>query len=258
MSAQKLTHYDEKFGITGAHWHVFLRFATQRKKVVMVRATKPAAIPWIERKFPAKPLEFKTKTDPFLGLLIARTPAELENVKHTGNFVEPMPNNMDVRRFVEELVVKRNNPTAKSPASRPGTTPKAEAYLVIERNSGLPFTSDYDLSAVFDLDHPDYFLTFGSQATTVGGNRTNLYTNAAIRELNRRFGSERIMHGTQAQGTGDAANGDYEHILVFAPQGIYPQGQAEVIKTAEAYRSWEVLRDILTRYNPDMAYSFRN
>lgn len=258
MAEPKLTNYDEKFGITAAHWHVFLRFANQRKKIIMVRATKPAAIPWIERKFPAKPLDFKTKTDPILGLLIARTPDELENVKRTGNFVEPMPNNMDVRRFVEELVAKRNNATAKSAASRPAATPPAEAYLVIERSSGLPFTSDYDLSAVFDVERPDYFLTFGSQATTIGGNRTNLYTSAAISELNKRFGSERIMHGTQAQGTGDAANGDNEYLLVFAPQGVYPQGQAEVIKTAEVRRSWEVLRDVLTRYNPDMAYSFRN
>ena len=51
--------YDAEFGIAFAHWLSFQQIATQMNKIIMVRGGKKNAIPWIERGFPAKPIELK-------------------------------------------------------------------------------------------------------------------------------------------------------------------------------------------------------
>src|SRR5262249_40357483 len=143
--------------ITRSHWEDFRAVAgdPDRPRVLLIRAGKPAAIPWIEKNFPAKPMAFKSKVDPVVGLLFARTRAERDNALAAGHLVldrlrdaAGMPRHTALPAFVGEGRDPRGQPVRK--VFNKAEHPWAQEALIVDSTSLKPFTSDYDLAAVID------------------------------------------------------------------------------------------------------------
>jgi hypothetical protein len=194
-------------GITRRHWTEFANYAAARGIFLFVRGGKEAAIPWIERNFPGKPLSLSfLKVDPRAGLLFARTPSD-------------------------------------------------QADLVIDGIRIKPFTSDYDLAAIVHAREFDYAATLASWTPESGSSSvhysmTNPFTEGVRLELNRRLGGDRILHGTEAQRSGNVAD-KAETVIAFRPDG-----KAVAFEVAKARLDVE-LRDLLARIHPGQAHMFR-
>jgi hypothetical protein len=153
--------YEARFGIARNHWLSFQRIATKMNKIILVRGGKEKAVPWIERGFPAKPLELKIKVDPNAGLLVAQQ-HEYSTVFQAGHYV--------VVKSGRDYLVERK-PASTLPLSQVAPnlqgmcswTSWVRPGLVLDRESGLPFTSDYDIAAVIDLDDPRWGRTHLSE-----------------------------------------------------------------------------------------------
>jgi hypothetical protein len=248
------------FGITWRHWQILADYARSRKCVLCIRCGKRAAVPWIERGFPAKSLDFKEcKVDPHVGLLRARTVAERSEAARRGYPVLEAAST-DPAEFVAKLGGRDAFEGARFNASNHGWLRLAlrrlpsrkpeDLKLIIDPHRGLPITSDYDLAAIVDTANPDYYLTYASWAGSA--NRTNPHTSGVVAELNRLFGTRRIMHGTEAQYSGGLAHGNDDAILAF-----HPDSQVEHFAGMSALDTDVVLQGILLRYSPEMAPSFR-
>ena len=246
--------YDAKFGIAFAHWLSFQKIATQMNKIIMVRGGKKNAIPWIERGFPAKPLELKIKVDRACGLLVAES-HEHSTVLQAGHYV--------VVRSGNDYVVKRNlAPTV--PLSQ--VAPKlagmcsylswARQGLVLDRKSGLPFTSDYDIGAVIDLDDPRWGRTHLSEPQPDTRNRTSRFIKPVVDRVNAVMaagtcvlGQPRVPHGTQAQiQTGSPMHDDEDEVIVF-----YPKDKVEQLCCRNVAEGWEDLTNIKRESLPSTA-----
>ncbi len=233
------------FGVAPRHWQAIARFATQRRYVLCLRGGKRAAVRWIERGFPAKPLALKTKVHPVIGLLVADTDADRRAAWRAG-----YPTLVVVPDRPHEFTATLGHGPALGGARfRRGREAWAQPDLVLDPDARLPLTSDYDLAAVVDTGRFDYYGTYASW--TGSANRTNPLTEAVAAELNRRFGSPRIQHGTEAQYSGSLAHGDDEVILAF-----HPDGDVEHFAGLPVQRTDLVLHEIILRYFPDAGHVF--
>jgi hypothetical protein len=232
------------FGFVPAHWQTIRTFAAARGYVLAFRAGKKAAVPWIEHGFPAKPLTLKCKVDPRVGLLMAVRPTDHEDAERAGY---PVLVAAGVDGFVAKLGTREAFGGQRFTRV---SAPWAQADVVMDPTTRRPITSDYDLAAIVDTRHPDYYLTYGSLAAAA--NRTNPVTAAIAAELNRLFGSTRIVHGSEAQYSGSLAHGDDDGVLVF-----HPQGDVELVSGLPAWRTDGVLHGIVLRYFPDKVVWFQ-
>lgn len=235
------------FGITRAHWLVVSEFVKEKNYVIALRTGKRAAVPWIEQRFPAKPLSLKIKVDRTVGLLIARTPADRE---HAWRANYPVLEAVDPRgtEFVARLAGGREAfPRERFSRIRHSW---ARDGLLIDPAAKLPITSDYDLAAVVDTEQFDYSGTYASLASAA--NRTNPLIASVSATLNRAFGSPRILHGTEAQYSGSLAHGDDDEILIF-----HPAGDVEHVGPMAVLETDKLLHDIFLRYFPDKAHVFK-
>jgi hypothetical protein len=239
-------NYDPEFyGFAPRHWQVFMAFARFHGYVICVRAGKRSAVPWIELGFPAKPLALKCKVDRAIGLLVARTHADREDARQAGfPVLDRVPGN------ASEFVARLGAEVAMGGERFNRMVDRwAQSDLVIDPDCGLPITSDYDLAAIIDAGVPDYYLTYGSMAGE--GNRTNLWVDNVVSQLNRLFGSRRIMHGAQAQYSGAPAHGDDDVILAFHPNGTVTSHGG-----VTALQSDTELHKLVRSYHPGMAVQF--
>ncbi len=238
MAKTQLVTNSLPFGIAAAHWNAILDFASSRAYVICLRGGKTASIRYIERGYPAKPLEVKCKVDPVLGLLLARDAAAQDSVWRAGLAV--------LRAAGAGSFTAQGRGGTDACAGFRFSRPRqdwAQEFVVVDAGARLPITSDYDLAAVVDTKHFDYNTTYALMAGQA--NRTNPLVMAVAGELNGRFGSRRIMHGTEAQYFGSMAHDDTDAILIFHPDRTVEQfGPAPVLETDV------MLHDIFRRYFP--------
>jgi hypothetical protein len=235
------------FGIAPAHWRVLVRYSAEKDYVLALRTGKRAAVRWIEQGFPAKPLELKIKVDRELGLLMARTPEARDEAWRNGRPVlEPDPSRP---RMLAARIAARD----AWPGHRfdPGHLPWARAGVVLDPATRLPITSDYDLAAVVDTVTFHYDWIYGSMAG--GRNRTNHMIEAIARDLNRRFGNRRIVHGTEAQYSGSMAHDDDDEIVIF-----HPNGDVQHLAPMPVLQTDLLLQEIILSYFPDRAHVFHH
>jgi hypothetical protein len=233
------------FGITRDHWRVVSEFAADRGYVIALRTGKKAAVRWIDKRFPGKPLSLKIKVDREVGLLIARDAAERAAAWRAGYAVLEKSGPAE---FVARLDGGRD--AFRGDRFSRVRHPWAQDGLVMDPKVRLPLTSDYDLAAVVDTQDFDYALTYASAAG--GANRTNPLIAAVAGELNRKFGSPRILHGSEAQYSGSLAHGDDDEILIF-----HPAGDVEHVGPMAVLRTDLILHGIFERYFPDQMHVFR-
>ena len=234
--------WSAQYGIALRHWTRFASCAERNRLFLFVRGGKPTAIPWIELGFPGKPMELGfLKVEPRTGLLWATSAAERTRVFGTGNLV--------LDRVASALrAVGPSGPAGP----RVYTQPWAGAGVVIERQYGLPFTSDYDLAAVIPLDDFDYIQDVAG--VLIGKSRTSGLAERVRAELNREFGSARLLHGPQALYDQQLGHGPDERIIAFCPDGdvyAFRTGMSE----AESVMQY---RDLLVALQPEKAEQFRH
>jgi hypothetical protein len=231
-----------QYGIVPTHWNAMQLFARNKHYVLCIRGGKSASVPWIQQGFPAKPLDLKIKVDPVLGMLLARTQPDRENAWSKGF---PVLAAIDGQRG--GFVAKLSRETAFQ--GKQFKQSWAQIGLVIDPQAQLPITSDYDLAAVIDTQHPNYYTTYMSIAGAA--DRNNLTVQAVSAALNKAFGSPRILHGSQAQYDGSLANKDNEPILVF-----HPNGDVDCCEGLSKLETDLVLQKLFLRYFPDKAHLF--
>ena len=242
------------FGFSPRHWKVLSDYAKERDYVLCFRTGKARAVQWIERGYPAKPKAISTcKVDPKLGLLRAGRPEERDEAWRAGfGVLKPDPERRTAYFAADSagrdaLAGHRFAPPRDDWATTDG--------IVVDLVAKLPITSDYDIAAFIDARQPDYMLTYASMSGQ--DNRTNLMTEAISQELNRRFGTTRIMHGSQAQFSGGLANRDGDDVLVFHPAGdVDVYTDLVVTGGTRATNADLLLIDIVNRYFPDEAHRF--
>jgi hypothetical protein len=243
--------YEARFGIARNHWLSFQRIATQMNKIILVRGGKEKAIPWIKRGFPAKPLELKIKVDPNAGLLVAQQ-HEYSTVFKSGHYVVVKSGGdyLVERKPASTLPLSQVAPNLQGMCSwtswvRPG--------LVLDRESGLPFTSDYDIAAVIDLDDPRWGRTHLSEPQLDTPNLTSRFVQPVVDRVNAAMtlgtcvqGQPRARHGTQAQiGMGSPMHDDKDVIIVF-----YPKDYVEQLSCRNVAEGREELKNILRESLP--------
>lgn len=219
--------YKPVYGFAPSHWRIIQNYARISATVLLFRSGKEASIPYIERKFPAKPMSFKTKTDPRLGLLIADTPDAIDSVARAGQW---MLREHD-RREGWFIAYSPLAPDVVRAEFEKAVCPWAAANVVVraDKDPHLPFTSDYDLAAIVrpiqqfrvlpstlitskqtDVRPLTSTLKTGSdlfakdnikQVSAHLGDRQrgfeNIWTQHVRERLNDLLGDERIMHGPQ-------------------------------------------------------------
>ena len=236
--------FDPRYGVAPRHWTALLDYARREALYLFVRGGKPAAIPWIERGFPGKPLELKIKVDPQSGLLLARDAREREAVFRARHLVLARgPRGL-------QAVDERGQPLGGR------TVPAAERWAVegavVDRLSGQPFTSDYDIAAVVPAGGFDYQRDV--QGFALDASRTSHLAEQTRRELNQRFGSQRFQHGPQALYDQKLSNSDTDSELIVA---FCANGDAYTFRTpASPAAAVMQYRDLLIALHPGQRHVF--
>jgi hypothetical protein len=243
---ERKVQWQPRYGIASAHWEQFRSYAHDHQLFILVRGGKDASIPWIERGFPGKPLTLKTKVDPALGLLVARDSYERKQALDAGHLV--------IARTAAglQLVGARG---AGSALPMSATMHRwAHDGVVVDGMKKLPFTSDYDLAAVFPAKDDDYVGVFGQH--TIGGSVTSAYAERVRVDMNRVFGSERICHGPQAQYDQRLANATDKSETIVA---FTPTREVCAVRTPDSV-GWQTVqfRDIAIAIYPEKAARFKN
>jgi hypothetical protein len=244
------------FGFTTDHWNAIRQYASDGKLYVFFRGGKQAAVPYIERGFPAKPSAIKAKVDATLGLLVVAE-ADAGAARAKGFYVID-----SVAADGSYVATTAAGNQASGKAS--GWTPRPLVVMTRVDASLLPITSDYDLAAVFDAtahtndqyaqaavlggyrhvsEPKDYWKEYDSKTRTSRGGESNLSERVRL-ELNELLGPpDRIEHGPQAVyqpgqlasaspgGDGDDTS---DRIIVFCPQmKVYWHKPTSVLESQE-------------------------
>lgn len=259
MTTMYDVHYLPAHGIAPRHWNDLQEYAARTHLAVVLRGGKEKAIPWIELGYPAKPLTMKAKVDRKTGLLRCGVIGDafdlLKDKEHrqaafqAGLWVlDPDPAHPS--RFLARSSERAGLPAATFESAQHQWLRAGAAGLVVDPHRRLPFTSDYDIAAVVDTQRFNYALTYGSIAGR--SDRSNPLTEATRQELNRIFGSERIVHGTQAQYEGSPINDPSDTLIAF-----HPTGHVDVMSQLTHDQATRLLIAVILGYHPDQAHVFR-
>jgi hypothetical protein len=231
-------------GIPEKHFAVFLAVAKAENCIIVVRKTKPACLPWIKMGFPSKPSSvYKVKTSERTGIVTCsptnKRYSYAEQVKHAWEanhyvlHLEPreLPpeaaGGLGVFGSYNSAGLGEANRHADELAYGPPMRLVARWYhhrldkhfplsssheqgQVIDPQTGLPLTGDYDLMGVMPMDNPtgqNLVLIHNAddkpveREASMGGAllrkmRNNPYGKRIASKLNEGFGSRpRVMHG---------------------------------------------------------------
>jgi hypothetical protein len=168
-------------GLSGKHFVVFQEVAQEMKMIIGVRFTNPKSTQWIDRGFPAKPIEIKIKTSKTTGLVTALNEAEVATAKQKGFFV------------VGEDGVARNAAGHELKLDR-AEWPVEEGQ-VIHPVQHKPLVGDYDLAGVIDPAAKGRNIQLAASDGQVMQDWNNPVTRKVAAELNSRMDQPRVMHG---------------------------------------------------------------
>lgn len=203
--------YHPRFGITEHHWPAIAAYAAHHRLYIFIRGGKAASIPWIELGFPGKPMTLKFGVDAAKGLLVARSAAERNQVLEAGHLL--------LVKTPQGWRAAGGHARVTLPLSHPVSDRWAEEGIVVDRATLLPFTSDYDLSAVIPSADFDYMRDVAG--FSLGASVTSSWAEQVRNDLNGIFGSQRFRHGPQALYDQKLANKpkDAERIVAFCANG---------------------------------------
>lgn len=193
---RKLGYFAES-GITSGHFKVFRDVAAETGTIILVRKGNRTCLRWIEQGYPAKPMTvYLSKTSPRTGKVTCDGTAALKTdqvrqVHQAGHYVlEPHPRSKCLRALNPLSIqpeIAKEFPLDSTEMNEPGQ--------VIEADSGLAMTGDYDLMGVIDVRALGRSTSGKRRGSGASFDRTNPLATAVIAKLNGRFGRRRITHG---------------------------------------------------------------
>jgi hypothetical protein len=204
MRAAMATAAAGKFGgFTAKHYQFFQWVAKMENRIIAVRDTNPLSTQWIERGFPAKPIEIKIKTSKTTGIVTAVTKEEIAEARFR-NFYVVDPDG--VPRITAHRSLK-----LPEPLDWP-----LEPGQVIDPRQLKPLVGDYDLLGVIDPGSPGRNIV---QATSNGKMLFDWSSPDVDRIrsiLNSFMDQPRVMHGSY-DGFADVSTAG--PVTVFFPDG---------------------------------------
>lgn len=234
--------FEPRYGIAPRHWVAILDYVRRERLYLFIRGGKRAAIPWIERGFPGKPLELKIKVDPQTGLLLARDGKDRDAVFRARHLL------LTRRPQGFQAVDERGTPVGGRTLA--ASERHAVEGAVVDRASGLPFTSDYDIAAALPADGFDY--QSHVQGFALDKSNTSHLAEQVRRELNQRLGSQRFQHGPQALYDQKLSNSDTESEIIVA---FCANGDAYTFQTPPSPAAAVMqYRDLLAALHPAQAH----
>lgn len=237
---------EELTGIASSHFSVFGGVARALECIIVVRQTKPACLPWIKLDFPAKPSEiWKIKNSARTGLVTCASadPSRYRDQQlhawQAGHYVLEAAEERETRW---SLGVKSRGKVRALYARRfeevldhPFYGKPYEAGQVIDPDSLLPLTGDYDLMgafpaaspkskalvAVHDADAGPKDVEVFAGGGTLLKQRDNPYVMKIVEMLNENFqGRPRIMHGSHDLKF-DPTDNNKDGCSVFTPETAF-------------------------------------
>ena len=195
--------YFSECGMTAGHFKVFRDVAAETGTIILVRKVNRAALRWIELGYPPKPMSVSlAKTSRRTGKVTcdggtAPKREQLRQVHEAGHYTLVLPEKTSTAyRPVNPMAARAALPKEFGVES----AEMNEEGQVIDAETALPMTADYDLMGVIDaatLRRPPVAspgTARNSLAPVVFG-RTNPLATMIIAKLNCRFGRRRITHG---------------------------------------------------------------
>ncbi len=177
----------DRAGMLTQHAELFLAVAKLKKKIIAVRWTNRLSLPWIKKKYPAKPKGIDAKTSRETGIVTVAS--------HGPKRAEELKQAYDMGYYVVELVGQRLVAKNKAGATLmlPAKTEwKLAAGQIIDQKKMKPLVGDYDIMAVVDPKNPTPNLTIEEAIT---GNSTNPATREIRQLFNKLAKDDRVMHG---------------------------------------------------------------
>jgi hypothetical protein len=198
-------------GMPADHIRIFQEVAQETNRIIAVRNTNPMSTKWIERGFPAKPMEIKIKTSSKTGIVTAETEPgsgkidmdQVKTARAKGYYV------------VDGDGIARNAAGQELKLSGPAEW-KPEAGQVVDFKTGKPLVGDYDLLGVIDPNSPGANLVLATSDGVEVPDQSNPQVRAIANRVNTRIGQQRVMHGAQ---DGFAGLPDKGGSTVFFPDG---------------------------------------
>lgn len=214
--------YDERSGITMTHFIHIQEVATSEQRVLMVRLSKPAAIPLIEQGCPGKPknLEF-LNTDEGTGIATAKTSTQVKQAMDLGYFVVDADGKTAQRNAIE------NGKTVPQKITIGELKFKWQVRQgqVLDPKLLKPIVPDYDLAGQFDPKSAGRVLAGVTQDGELVKNFTNPEFERIAKALNAKMNPQgnprldRVKHGPE-----EFYSGVRGGCMVFwpAPPGSHP------------------------------------
>ena len=239
-------------GITSAHFLNIIECAREFESLIVVRNTNRKSTPWIEKGYPAKPLEIKHKTSKRTGKVTVKTADCAQTVRHD----EPDSAKALYAKFpgldLEELrsafrarggfyyVIDAEGYALNCAGYRLSAEPfdladkleQHEMGQIIDPVRKKALVGDYDLLAVIDLDRvnqPDSPSLMRDDEYS--GKHLSTHKIERIRGwLNHRFDQPRIMHGADEFYSADLPGG--------GSTAFWPSGHVELLEGCDDVAGW--------------------
>lgn len=200
-------------GFTPSHYRVFQWVAKVENRIIAVRNTNPLSTPWIEKGFPAKPLDIKAHTSKTTGIVTSANATETQAARAAGYYV------------VDADGIPRNAAGVELKLSTRPDWP-VEAGQIIDARQLKPLVGDYDLLAVIDPGATGRNIVLAADRGQTLSNWTNPETNRIAAALNRWMDQARVMHG---------AHDSFAEAATAGPSTVFfPDGSVLQLSTNEA------------------------
>lgn len=192
LKLQFVRGHQSAMGIPVKHFDAMAAAAKETDMILIFRANKAAAIPWIERGAPGKPFFFKFKSDPQTGVLTAQLDDDFKVVFEKGYYVVAADGKSAYR-----LVMKGGEKITETiPLKNPFWPVKPNQ--VIDPKLHKPVVGDYDMLGAAPMKSK------GSNVSLVPenpqkGNWSGPHADSAAEAVNRHLGEKRVLHGAQDQ-----------------------------------------------------------
>jgi hypothetical protein len=190
VTLQIVRGHQKAMGIPAKHFDAIAAAAKETDMILIFRANKQAAVPWIERGSPGKPFFFKFKSDPQTGILSAKAKDEVELVYEKGYYLVADQN------WALRVVTKGGKRVTETiPIKNPYWPVKPGQ--VLDPKFHRPVVGDYDMLGAAPM------ASKGSNVALapVGGNGnwSGPHVERAAKAINDKLDQPRVLHGAQDQ-----------------------------------------------------------
>lgn len=178
-------------GIPAKHFDAMAAAAKETDMILVFRANKQTAVPWIEKGAPGKPFFFKFKSDPQTGILTATAKEDIALVYQKGYYT------VVDGKTAQRVVMKGGKETTETIAIDNPFWPMKPGQ-VIDPKLRKPVVGDYDMLGAVPMKSKGRNISVVPD-DPVKGNWIGPDVEKAAKAVNKRLDQPRVLHGAQDQ-----------------------------------------------------------